>query len=81
MRAGNGLGASDRQDILAFLIENRVMTPQEVAHHLEWCISFMRQSERNAEARRKWEDDLEYVRNYRPPTRRVRVDAIYDVRR
>ncbi|MBQ3300930.1 MAG: hypothetical protein IJH04_02035 [Eggerthellaceae bacterium] len=24
----------------------------------------------------KWEDDLDYVRHYRKPTRKVRVDAI-----
>ena len=81
VRADNGLTASDRQDILAFLIENRVMTPQEVARHLEWCINFMGQSERNAAARKKWQEDLEYVRNYRRPMRTVRVEAIYNTLR
>jgi hypothetical protein len=80
VRADNGLTELDRQDILAFLIENHIQTAQEIAGHLEWCIDYMGRSPSRAAACAKWQADLEYVRNYRPPVRQVKVDAIFATR-
>lgn len=77
VNADNDLSELDRQDILAFLVENHVMSTQEIAEYLEFFINFMGQSERNASARRKWQADLKYMRNYHRPTRKVKVDAAF----
>ena len=72
-----GLSAEERRDIISFVVENRIQSTQDIAHLLEWLIASHEKNPRMDTAVGKWEDDLDYVRHYRKPTRRVRVDAIY----
>lgn len=72
-----GLTEAERHDILAFIIENRIQTTQEIASLLDWLIRSFGNRPNMSRAVDKWRSDRDWVRYYHTPTRRVRVDAIY----
>lgn len=71
------LTEGERRAIISFVIENRVQTAQEVARLLEWLISQRDGVPGMSVAVGRWRADLDFVRHYHAPTRRVRVDSIY----
>lgn len=61
----NGLSAIRRQKILAVMIDNKVLSKSEIISYLDFFIR-QRQNMSNMElAISKWEDDREFVENYR----------------
>ena len=57
--------------------KGRARLRQDIVHLLERLITLHERNPRMDAAVGKWEDDLSFVRRYRKPTRKVRVDAIY----
>lgn len=66
-----------RRDILSFMIANRIQSTQEIAKLLEWLIHSGEGRRNMRVAVEKWRSDLEWVRKYNKPTRRVIVDSIF----
>lgn len=71
------LSEEERRAIISFVIENGVQTAQEVARLLEWLIAQREGVPGMSVAVGRWRADLDFVRSYHGPTRRVRVDSIY----
>ena len=71
------LSRDERQAIIAFVIENKVQTAREIAVLLEWLISQRENMPTMRVAVQRWREDLQFVRYYRTPKRRVQVDRIY----
>ena len=73
----DNLSESERRTIISFVIENRIQSTQDIAHLLEWLISQREGNPRMSVAVSRWRAGLSYVKHYRKPTRKVRVDSIY----
>ena len=73
----DNLSEAERRTIISFVIENRIQSTQDIAHLLEWLISQREGNPRMSVAVSRWRADLSYVKHYRKPTRKVRVDSIY----
>ena len=71
------LSMTERHTIISFVVENGIQTTQDIAHLLEWLISARENNPRMRIAVGKWQTDLDFVRHYHKPTRKVRVDSIY----
>jgi hypothetical protein len=71
------LSRDERQAIIAFVIENKVHTAREIVVLLEWLISQRENMPTMRVAVQRWREDLQFVRYYSTPKRRVKVDRIY----
>lgn len=58
------LTTSQRQNILCSIIGNKWMSKSKVIEYLEIFISTNGESSKNINARQKWIEDLEFIRNY-----------------
>ncbi len=67
VNANDNLSAKQRQRILSFIIENDIMSIRRVIDFISWLIS--KPGGYNLEnARRKWQDDIDYLQHYVPAT-------------
>lgn len=55
------LSKDERHDIIDYVIENKIMTPLDVIHLLEFNIKFKSNNLSMKNAISKWEDDIRYV--------------------
>lgn len=72
----DNLSELERHRILSFVIENNIMTVDEVINFIEWLIKRNGRKEFHA-ARIKWNRDIEFLRDYKPVKGIVRVKDIY----
>jgi hypothetical protein len=70
------LSRDELQAIIAFVIENKVQSAQEIAVLLEWLILQRENMPTMRVAVKRWREDLRFVRYYRTPKVRVQVDRI-----
>ncbi len=65
VNATDNLSAKERQRILSFIIENDIMSIRRVIDFISWLIG--RPGGYNlANARRKWQEDIDYLQHYVP---------------
>lgn len=76
VRSGNGMLSTDRQEILAKIINNGVLSKNEIISHLEYCIRMASGRETMSSAIRKWQQDIEFVRKYNIKAEKVAVNSI-----
>ena len=55
----------DTQKILSFIIDYNILSKQQVCNYLELFIKTNGKSENNKRALMKWQEDKEFVLNYR----------------
>ena len=65
-----------RERILAFIIENKIMSVDDIINFLEWLVH-RNPSENFYLARLKWNKDIEFLRKYKPIEGIVRIGNIY----
>lgn len=79
VNAQDNLSDDERQRILSFVIENKIMKVDEIIFFIEWLIN--RNSGKDFyNARLKWNRDIGFLRNYKPVEGIVRVRDIYKKR-
>ena len=71
-----GLTENERQCILAFLIENDILTISKIVSYLESFIILRRRNEKMQTAISKWRADIHYVLNYQKTNVNIRVNNI-----
>lgn len=62
----NHLSEDERHDLLAFLIDNNVMKKYEIIRNIQAKVSFNGAKAENFEAKKRWENDIDFVSNYLP---------------
>lgn len=60
-----GLTTTDRQKILAVIIDNKIMSKSEIISYIDFFISQRSSNSRMEVAISKWEADREFVDNYK----------------
>ena len=76
VRAGNGLSSMDRQQILLKVMDNGVLSKNQIISHLEYCINMASGRLNMDSAIRKWSMDLDFVRCYNPKAKHVAINSI-----
>ena len=71
------LSTDERRTIISFVIENKICRSSEVEDLLKWLIRSHEGRQHLRKAVNKWKSDLDWVRHYEKPKRKVVVDAIY----
>lgn len=75
--SGEGLTEAYRQLLLAHLLDSGVFSKYEIITHLDMLINTNGRSERNHIAKRKWQSDLDFVRDYQINNQQhVRIEDI-----
>lgn len=70
VKSGSGIPISERQRILVRVIENGIMTRNQVCDHLQYLI-YLNDGKKNYEsAVSKWRSDLDYIQSYKFKTDR-----------
>lgn len=69
----------ERHRLLAFLVENEIMSAVELKAFIEWLISFNGSKINMSTAVSKWKDDLEYIRTYNRTDLKLRVSKMYRI--
>lgn len=59
----NGLPAKDRRKIINYLIENKIMTVDEINNHLNFLINYVGASQGKSKAVRDWKSDLKFMQS------------------
>ena len=68
---GNNVNTNDdltvfqRQTILKNLLDNRIMSRNEIINHLTYLYNRSRNLKNFSQARKRWNDDIDFVSNYR----------------
>lgn len=76
VNAQDNLSEDERKRILAFVVENKIMSVNDIINFLEWLMH--RNSSKNFYAARlKWNEDIEFLRKYKPIEGIMRVGNIY----
>ena len=76
VNAQDNLSDNERERILAFIIENKIMSVDDIINFLEWLVH-RNPSENFYLARLKWNKDIEFLRKYKPIEGIVRIGNIY----
>lgn len=71
------LTKQERHQILDFVMENKIMTSNQIISHLVWQIETRKRMWNMQDAISKWEDDIRYVRQYQCINKSVRVRQIF----
>ena len=71
------LTKQERHQILDFVMENKIMTSNQIISHLVWQIETRKRMWNMQDAISKWEDDIRYVRQYQYLNKSVRVRQIF----
>lgn len=66
----------ERHQILAFIIENNILSTQKVANYLQGFITLRKNNKNMASAIGKWKDDINYVLNYKKTNRNIRINSL-----
>lgn len=75
---GNELGEAERQNLLAALIGNNILTPSEIISYLTFFINQRKGRAEMMDAISKWKKDIDFVSGYRVSEhKKVKVHAIY----
>lgn len=61
VNSNDNLSDEKRQEILKFIISNKIMSKDEIISFLEWLISTKQNNPNNIFAIRKWEKDIEFL--------------------
>ncbi len=61
VNSNDNLSDKKRQEILKFIISNKIMSKDEIISFLEWLISTKQNNPNNIFAIRKWEKDIEFL--------------------
>ena len=78
VNAASNLSSSERQRILSFVIENEIMSLPQVIDFISWLAGRPSSSGKNmTNARRKWQEDIDYLQNYIPASGVVKVGKLY----
>ena len=72
----NGLSVQERHDILAFIIENDILSPNKIVNYLQGFISLRKNNRSMSAAIEKWREDISYVLRYRKSNHNIRVRSI-----
>lgn len=59
-----GLSVTERQELLARIIDSRIMSKAEIINHIEWLIRTRKHISRMANAIAEWQADLRFVNGY-----------------
>lgn len=73
----DGLTQKERQDILSFIIENNILSIPRICEYLNWFIKINRRIPNKESAISKWEDDIDFVKNYRVGSKKIKIGTIY----
>lgn len=73
----SGLSVIERQNILKFLIENKILTKHEIISHLESQISIRKNLPSMKDAISKWNNDIDFIHKYKSNDISVKVRSIY----
>lgn len=76
VQSGNGLSSLDRQQILVNLINNKVLSKNEIISHLEYCIKMASGRDNMTAAISKWKQDLEFLCRFKVNKNAVSVNSI-----
>ena len=76
VRIGNGLSSIDRQQILAKIINNNILSKNEIISHLEYCINMASGREHLNVAIAKWQADLDFVRKLNTNAERIAIKSL-----
>ena len=71
------LTKQERHQILDFVLENGIMSSNQIISHLVWQIETRKNMRNMQDAIFKWEDDIRYVRQYQFLNKSVRVRQIF----
>lgn len=63
--ASEGLSITQRQELLARIIDSRIMSKTEIINHIEWLIRTRKHIPRMLNAVAEWQADLRFVNGYR----------------
>lgn len=72
-----GLSDKTRQTILAFLLENNILNPNEIVNYLELFIALRKNDKKFLSAISKWRLDITYVLNYKRGNANIQVKRIF----
>lgn len=72
----DNLSENERHRILDLIIENGIQTSFEVINRLEQNISLRKNNSSMKDAIKKWEIDIEYVRNNQKVAKRIKIKSI-----
>ena len=75
------LSSGERQAILSFIIENKIMKTYEIVSFLEGLISLRSGNSRMADAISKWKADVNFLEQYHPPKQSLQVGTMYAKKR
>lgn len=76
VNATDNLSANQRHSILAFIYENDIMSLDEITQFIEWLAS-RNQSPRYNNARKKWQEDIDFLRNQKNIYQKIKVKNLY----
>lgn len=65
VNANDDLTMFQRQTILKNLLDNRIMSRNEITNHLTYLYNRSRNLKNFSQARKRWNDDIDFVSNYR----------------
>ena len=65
VREEAGYTAIERQNILARIMDNHILSRHEIKYYLKWFIKGQENDPRKTNAVQKWKEDLDFVVNYR----------------
>lgn len=71
-----GLSIVERQNILAFLIENKILSITKIVDYLESFIALRKNNKNMALAISKWKTDINFVLNYKKTNVNIRVNSL-----
>lgn len=71
------LSNGERQAILSFIIENKIMKTYEIVSFLEGLISLRSGNPRMEDAISKWKADVNFLEHYHPPKQSLKVGTMY----
>lgn len=70
------LSIKERHQILAFIIENNILSTQRVANYLQGFIMLRKNNKNMTSAIFKWKEDINYVLNYKKANRNIRINSL-----
>ena len=70
------LSRGERQRILSWIIDSGLMSKGEIIRNLQFKVNYNGRKASNANAKRKWKEDIQYVSRYVKDNRR-KIKAVY----
>ena len=73
----DSLTKKERQDILSFIIENKILSIPKICGYLSFFIKMAGNNPNKESAISKWEDDIDFVKNYIVGSKKIKIGTIY----